>query len=118
LSLDSRLDRSLSERTSVFSSVQYLYDAFKEIDYLVSPGVGLSHFPIKTNRTELGFDSGVGVVWERNAGQTVETDGAITAGQHFLRRIGESSELTQRTTALWKMKDFEDGLYVFSIALA
>lgn len=118
LSFESRLDRALSERTSVFGQVQYLSDEFKEIDYLVSPGLGLSHFPIKTDRTELGFDSGVGMVWEKNTGEPVDTDGAVTAGQNFRRQIGESSEFIQRTSALWKMRDFEDGLYVFSIALA
>ncbi len=118
LSLDGRIDRAISERTSVFSQLQFLNDQFKEIDYLISPGLGLSHFPVKTDRTEFGVDSGVGVVWERNAGEKVRTDGALTAGQNFRRQISETSEITQRASALWTMSDFEDGLYVFSLALS
>ena len=66
LAFDGRVDRKLTERTSVFGQVQYLRDEFKRIDYLVSPTAGLSQFLVKNVRTELNVDAGAGVVWEKN----------------------------------------------------
>ena len=42
LAFDGRVDRKLTDRTTVFSQALYLRDTFKEIDYLISPTVGLS----------------------------------------------------------------------------
>src|SRR5688500_16861709 len=61
LSLDGRVERKLSDRTSIFGQTQYLRDAFKSIDYLVSPTVGLNRILVKNDRSELNADAGVGV---------------------------------------------------------
>lgn len=118
LGLEGRVDREFSERTSFFGQTQYLRDEFKEIDYLISPTLGLSHFLVKGDRTEFAVDSGVGMVWEKNPGFEVKTDGAVTAGQNFKRKLSDTAEITQRVSALWKMDDFEDGLYIFGAGLA
>lgn len=118
LTLDGRLERKLNARTSLFGQTQYLRDSFKSIDYLVSPTVGVSRLLLKDDRTELAVDGGVGVVWEQNPGLELQTDGAVTAGQQFSRKLTATTELKEKAAALWKMDDFEDALYQFGIGLA
>ena len=116
--LDGRLERKLSARTSLFGQAQYLRDSFKAIDYLVSPTVGVSQLLIKDARTELAVDAGVGMVWEQNQDLDLRTDGAVTAGQQFSRKLTATTELKEKAAALWKMDDFGDALYTFGIGMA
>jgi putative salt-induced outer membrane protein YdiY len=118
LALDGRVDRKLSARTSLFGQAQYLRDSFKQIDYLISPTVGVSRLLLKNARTELGVDGGVGVVWEKNPGLGTSTDGAVIAGQRLAHKLTATTALTERIAALWKMDDFDDALYTFGIGLA
>lgn len=118
LSLDGRVERKLSPRTSLYGATQYLRDSFKSIDYLVSPTVGVSRLLIKDDRTEFGVDAGVGVVWEQNPGLELQTDGAVTAGQQFTRKLTATTELKEKAAALWKMDDFGDALYTFGAGIA
>jgi putative salt-induced outer membrane protein YdiY len=118
LALAGRVDRMLTDRTSLFGQLQYLRDEFKEIDYLISPTAGVAHFLVKNDRTELGVDAGLGLVWEKNPGFDTDLDGAVVAGQNYLFKITPTSEFTQRFSALWKMDDFDDGLYIFGVGLA
>jgi putative salt-induced outer membrane protein YdiY len=118
LAFDGRVDRKLSDRTSVFGQAQYLRDSFKEIDFLISPTVGVSRLLVKNDRTELGVDGGVGGVWEKNPGRDTDLDGAVVAGQKFAHKLTATTMLTERVAALWKMDDFEDALYTFGIGLA
>lgn len=118
LSLDGRVERKLSERTSVFGQTQYLRDEFKAIDLLVAPTVGLSHLLVKNERTEFGLDGGVGGVWERNPGFDTDLDGALTAGQKFSHKLTATTEVIERAAALWKMDDFDDALYTFGAGIA
>jgi putative salt-induced outer membrane protein YdiY len=118
LALNGRVDRKLSERTSLFGQVQYLGDSFKEIDYLISPNAGVSQWLAKNDRTELGVDAGLGVVSEKNPGRNVQTSGAVTAGQNLKHQLTKTAEFTEKVSALWKMDDFDDALYAFSVGLA
>lgn len=118
LSLDGRIERKLTDRTSVFGQTQYLRDEFKSIDYLVAPTGGLSHLLVKNDRTEFGIDGGVGGVWEKNPDLDADLDGALTAGQKFSHKITATTELLEKITALWKMDDFEDALYTFGAGIA
>lgn len=118
LTLDGRVERKISGRTSLFGQTQYLRDSFKSIDYLVSPTVGLSRSLVKDDRTELGVDAAVGVVWEQNPGLELQTDGAVTAGQQFSHKLTATTELKEKAATLWKMDDFGDALYQFGIGLA
>jgi putative salt-induced outer membrane protein YdiY len=118
LSLDGRIERKLSDRTLVFGQTLYLRDAFKAIDYLVSPTAGINRILVKNDRTELNADAGVGAVWEQNPGLELQTDGAVSAGQKLTHKITTTTELTQKIAALWKMDDFGDALYVFGAGLA
>lgn len=118
LAFEGRVDRKLSDRTSLFGQVQYLRDEFKQIDYLVSPTFGISRLLVKNARTEFAVDGGLGMVWEQNPGLELKTDGAVTAGQNFKHKLSDTAEITQRVSALWKMDDFDDGLYIFGVGLA
>jgi putative salt-induced outer membrane protein YdiY len=118
LSFDGRLERKLTDRASLFGQAQYLRDAFKSIDYLVAPTVGLNYLLVKNERSELGVDGGVGGVWEKNPGLDTDLDGALTAGQRFSQKLTTTTELIEKVAALWKMDDFGDALYTFSIGLA
>lgn len=118
LSLDGRVERKISDRTSVFGQTQYLRDAFKSIDYLISPTFGLNRVLLKNDRTELNADAGVGAVWEQNPGLELQTDGAVSAGEKFTHKITATTELTQKAAALWKMDAFGDALYTFGAGLA
>jgi putative salt-induced outer membrane protein YdiY len=118
LVLDGRVDRKLTERTSVFGQLQYLTDEFKEIDYLISPTVGLAQQLVKNDTTELGVDAGIGIVSEKNEGFDVSTTGAVTAGQNFKHKLTSTAEITQKVSALWKMNEFADALYIFGVGLA
>lgn len=118
LALDGRVDRKLTDRTSLFGQAQYLRDSFKQIDFLISPTVGLSRLLVKNDRSELGVDGGVGAVWERNPGRDTDLDGAVVAGQKLSHKLTATTMLTERVAALWKMDDFDDALYTFGIGLA
>jgi putative salt-induced outer membrane protein YdiY len=118
LLLDARLDRKLSDRTSLFGQAQFLEDAFKQIDYLVSPTVGVAYALIKNSAVDFSVDGGVGFVTEKNPGFDARTSGALTAGETYRNKITSTAEVTQRVTALWKTSDFDDALYVLGIGLA
>ncbi|HUQ88665.1 MAG TPA: DUF481 domain-containing protein [Vicinamibacterales bacterium] len=118
LSLDARLERKLSARTSVFGATQYLSDSFKSIDYLVSPTVGLTRSLVKSDRTELAADVGVGMVWEKNPGLELQSDVALAAGQQFAHKLTTTTEIRERVAALWKIDDFDDALYTFGAGIA
>lgn len=118
LAIDGRVERKLSDRTSIFGATQYLRDSFKAIDYLVSPTVGVTQLLAKNDRTELGVDAGIGVVMEKDTGLDLDTDGAITGGQHLSHKLTATTELKEKAAALWVMDDFGDALYTFGIGLA
>ena len=118
LALDGRLERKLNAKTALFGNVQYLSDSFKAIDYLISPTIGLSRLLVKNDRTELGVDGAVGMVWEQNPDLELQTDGAVTAGQQFAHKLTATTEVKQKLAALWKMDDFGDALYTFSAGIA
>lgn len=118
LAIDGRVERKLSDRTSLFGAAQYLRDSFKAIDYLVSPTVGVTRLLVKTDRTEFGVDAGIGVVMEKDTGLDLDTDGAVTAGQQISHNLTATTVLKQKSAALWVMDDFGDALYTFGIGLA
>jgi putative salt-induced outer membrane protein YdiY len=118
LSLDGRVDRKLGESTTLFAQTQYLRDSFKSIDYLVSPTVGVSRTLVRNDRTELDVDGGLGLVWEKNPGQDLRGDGAVSGGQQLSHQITATTEFTQKLAALWKMADFGDALYAFGAGIA
>jgi putative salt-induced outer membrane protein YdiY len=118
LGFDARDQYQLTGRTFVYGQFQFLRDTFKEIDYLVSPTVGIGYKLIDAPETKLAVDAGVGGVWEKDPGLGVQTSGAITAGEHFTQKLSEVATFTQQVTGLWKTSDTSDALYTFGAALA
>jgi putative salt-induced outer membrane protein YdiY len=113
-----RVERLLTERTYLFGQFGYLRDRFKEIDYLIAPTAGVGYKVIKTDRTAFDVDTSLGMVFEKNTGLELETDGAVAVGEKFSHKLSTSAAITQGSTALWKMDDFGDALYTFSAGLA
>ena len=112
-----RLERMISGRAYVFGQFGYVRDRFKDIDYLIAPTAGLGYKLIANDRTTLDVDSSVGMVFEKNTGFDVESDGAVAAGEKLTHKISGSASFTQGASALWKMDDFGDALYTFSAGL-
>lgn len=118
LAFNAREEWKWSERTSLFGQLQYMRDTFKEIDYLVSPNVGVNRYLIKDDRTELGVDAGIGAVWEKNPGLDARSSGALTAGQSFQHKLTATTTLTEKVAALWKTSDLADALYAITLGIA
>lgn len=118
LLFDARVERTLTARTSIFGQTQWLNDEFKQIDYLISPTVGVAQLLATTTTVTLAVDAGVGFVTEKNPGLDARTSGAVTAGESYKHKITATAEITQRVAALWKTDDFDDALYVFGAGLA
>lgn len=116
--VNGRVERLITERAFTFAQLTYARDRFKDIDYLIAPTVGLGYKLIANDRTTFDVDSSVGMVFEKNTGFDLETDGAVTFGERFTHKISSSAAFTQGATALWKMNDFGDALYTFSAGLA
>ena len=97
--------------------VGYVRDRFKDIDYLIAPTAGLGYKLIANDRTTFDVDTSVGMMFEKNTGLELETDGAVTVGEKFTHKIS-AAPYHAGTAALWKMDDFGDALYTFSAGLA
>jgi putative salt-induced outer membrane protein YdiY len=108
---------SLTSRTYVFGQFQYLRDAFKSIDYLLSPTGGVGYKAINTDLTTLTVDAAIGGVFEKNPGLDRRSDGAITMSEKASHKLGTATA-TQSVTALWVATDFEDALYTFQAGIA
>jgi putative salt-induced outer membrane protein YdiY len=114
-----RDDYSLTDRLSVFGRFGYLQDEFKGIDYLISPTAGVGYKVVNLERTKFMVDTGAGVVWEKDSVLgTVDTSGAVTAGENFRHQLTGTTLITHAATALWKTADFGDALYTVSAGLA
>jgi putative salt-induced outer membrane protein len=118
LRLGFRNDYTLDERVFVFGEFSYLRDPFKAIDYLMNPVGGVGYRLKATDRVALAVNGGLGVVWEKNPGLDVDGSGTVNAGQDLSFKLSEFATITQVLSAMWKMDDFEDALYRFSVGLA
>jgi putative salt-induced outer membrane protein YdiY len=116
--VSARVERLITERAFFFGQLGYVRDRFKDIDYLVAPTAGFGYKVVATDRTRFDVDTSVGMVFEKNTGLDLKTDGAVTAGERFSHKISANAEITQGATALWTMDDFGDALYTFSAGLA
>jgi putative salt-induced outer membrane protein YdiY len=63
-------------------------------------------------------DGSVGVVFEKNTGFDVETAGALLGGERLLLKLSDATRITHAASGLWKMNDFDDSFYNFSVGLA
>lgn len=116
-SLGVRDEFALTSRAFVFGQFQYLRDAFKSIDYLLSPTGGIGYRVIDTDLTTFTVDAAVGGIFEKNPGFDRRSDGAVTMGEKVSHKLGTAT-VTQSVTALWVATDFGDALYTFQAGIA
>jgi putative salt-induced outer membrane protein YdiY len=109
---------TLSARTFVFAEVSYLRDAFKAIDYLVSPDAGVGVKLVQGPRLKYNASAGAGSVTEKNPGLDARTSGAITLGEKLEYHVTPAATITHEATALWKTEALDDALYTFTAGLA
>lgn len=118
LSLDFRDEYKFDDRTFLFGEFSYFRDPFKAIDYLMNPVGGIGYKLSATDRLTLAVTGGLGVVWEKDPNVDVATSGTVNAGQNLSYKLSDSAAVTQAISALWKMDDFGDSLYHFSVGLS
>lgn len=116
--LNARDQYQLTSRSFAYGQVQYLHDKFKDIDYLVAPTAGLGYKLVDAAATTLTVDGGLGGVWEKNTGFDAQHTGAVTASEHFVQKLSDTSSVSQQVIGLWKTADFGDALYTFGTTLA
>lgn len=118
LGLTVRDQYELTSRAFVFGQHTYLRDEFKSIDYLHAPTVGAGYKLFDTERTRLHVDGSLGGVWEKNEAVRVRSSGAVTVSERLTQTVSSTTTLTQSISALWKMNDWDDALYVAGVGLA
>ena len=117
LLLGFRDEYTLSRRTFVYGAFGYMRDPFKDISYLLNPQGGFGYKPILTDRAEMTVSGGAGGVWEKNSGTDVHASGSLNAGENITVKLTGTSKFIQSFAGLWKMSDFEDALYHFTVGV-
>ena len=113
-----RDEYTFSGRTFAFVELSYQQDAFKELDYLWTPLVGLGHHIVDSESVRLTVDGSVGGAFERLFEQDSTSDGTFKVGQSLRWQISESARLTQSAWGLWKFADTADSYYHFDVSLS
>ena len=104
-------------KTYVFGQIEGLRDTFKDIEYLVAPSAGLGHKVRDTPALTLFADVGLGFKVEKNMDRPLQTSGAATASQRFVRKLSDHAAITQSLAALWTLDRFDDALYTFKFGV-
>jgi putative salt-induced outer membrane protein len=116
--LSIRDEYSLNPRTFVFGEARYLHDRFKGIEYVISPTGGLGYKVVAQPKTELSVSGGFGGFWEKDYDVDRRTCGAVTFEEKLTVKPSPTVSIGESVNALWNIKDFGDGLYVFRANLA
>ena len=111
--LGARYERALgkSARAFAFGEVRYLRDVFKDVDHLITPTVGAGYRFLDGERVKLSADAGIGLAFEQLAEQEATTDGAVSASENLLWKLGANASFVHAGRALWKIDDFGDAYY-------
>jgi putative salt-induced outer membrane protein YdiY len=113
-----RDEYTFSGRTFAFFELSYQQDAFKELDYLWTPLVGIGHHLVDSEDVRLTVDGAVGGAFERLLEQDSTSGGTFKIGQSLRWQISESARLTQSVWGLWKFEDRSDSYYHFDLSLS
>jgi putative salt-induced outer membrane protein YdiY len=116
--LAARDEYTLSGRTFVFGHLAYQRDRFKEVDFLITPLVGVGYNAVKTEEVLFAVDAAGGGAIERLSGRETTTDLALQAGERLEWRFSPAARLVHRASALWKANDLGDAYYRFELGLA
>lgn len=113
-----RDEYTFSGRTFAFVEVAFQQDAFKELDYLWTPLVGIGHHIVDSEKVRLTVDGSVGGAIEKLFEQDSTTDGTFKVGQSLRWQISGNARLTQSAWGLWKFQDTSDSYYHFDLSLS
>jgi putative salt-induced outer membrane protein len=113
-----RDEYTFSGRTFAFGELSYQQDAFKELDYLWTPLVGIGHHLVDSETFRLTVDGSVGGAFERLFEQDSTSDGTFKIGQELSWKISENARLSQSAWGLWKFQDLSDSYYNFTLSLS
>jgi putative salt-induced outer membrane protein len=113
-----RDEYTFSGRTFAFVELGFQQDAFKELDSLWTPGVGIGHRLVDTNTVRLTVDGSVGGAFEKLFEQDRTSDGTFKVGESLDWQISESAQLTQSAWGLWKFANASDSYYHFDVSLS
>jgi putative salt-induced outer membrane protein len=114
---DARVEYKLSPQLSAFGMTTYARDRFKDIDYLLAPTAGLTYKVVATARTEWATDGSLGMVFEKNTGFGLKSDGAIIAGEKLTHKFNDQTRFLHAASALWKVRHFDDAFYTLSAGI-
>jgi putative salt-induced outer membrane protein YdiY len=117
LRLGFREDYFLTKRISLYGSMGYLRDPFKDITYLLNPQGGVGVKVYSTDRAAFTLSGGAGGIWEKNPGIDVRSSGTLNAAESYSYKISDTSKLVQNWNGLWKTSDFGDALHHFDISI-
>ncbi len=117
LRLGFREDYFLTDRVSLFGSMGYLRDPFKDISYLINPQGGVGVKVYSTDRATFALSGGAGGVWEKNPGIDVRSSGTLNASENYTLKISDNAKLVQNYNGLWKTSDLGDALHHFDISI-
>jgi putative salt-induced outer membrane protein len=118
--LGTRYERALGKaaRAFAFGEVRYLRDAFKDVDHLITPTVGLGYRVVDRERVKLSADAGIGLAFEQLAEREATTDGAVSASENLLWKLSANAAFVHTGRALWKIDDFGDAYYHLDAGIA
>jgi putative salt-induced outer membrane protein YdiY len=115
---DIRDEYTFSGRTFALVELGFQQDAFKELDYLWTPLVGVGHHLVQSDTIQLTVSGAVGGAFEKLLDQDATSDGTFKARQSLQWKISESAQLSQTVWGLWKFSDASDSYYHFDISLS
>ena len=115
---DVRDEYTFSGRTFAFVELGFQQDAFKELDYLWTPLVGIGHHLIDNDTVRLTVDGAVGGAFERLFEQDRTSAGTFKVGQSLRWQVSGNARFTQSAWGLWKFEDTSDSYYHFDVSLS
>jgi len=113
-----RDEYTFSGHTFAFAELVFQQDAFKELDYLWTPLVGIGHHLIDSDTVRLTVRGSVGGAFEKLLDQESTTSGTFKIGQSLSWKLSKTAKLTQNAWGLWKFDDTSDSYYHFDLSLA
>jgi putative salt-induced outer membrane protein YdiY len=105
-------------RAYLFGALGYLRDPFKEVEYLIAPGVGVGYRLIEREKLLLAVDGSIGGAFEKLEAQDATSDLALSASQRLEGQASAALRLFEKAAGLWKTDDFSDSYYRFELGLA
>jgi putative salt-induced outer membrane protein YdiY len=113
-----RDEYTFSGRTFAFVELSFQQDAFKELDYLWTPLVGIGHHIVDSDSVRLTVDGSVGGALEKLFERDSTTAGTFKFGQSLRWQISGNARITQSAWGLWKFEDTADSYYHFDVSLS